>query len=217
MTSAPKSTSKFGVNTPKSAIKNGVLQNLLAEHVPPLSDEKYHATDETFLCQQYQEFLKGVAAVTPRLNKGPLQEAAEAIFGVHPREASHFATAMIAAFRHATSTHIVDGTRTSKWILGIREAMHSERVELPTMRSRSFKEEPSPKRCKMEKMEGPSTSKDDSPGSIFKLYNGRSPTPTQRFSWCRDDEPTVAGGVGESANGNHSEGASVGDSPVGAS
>jgi hypothetical protein len=177
-------------STPKSSIGNGVLEALLSKHVDTLSNEKYNSTDDVFLCMQYHEFLKGVAAVTPRLNKGPVQEAAEAIFGVHPREAAQFASAMVSAYRHATCKHVVDGSRTSKWVMGIRDA-RPQGVELPTMRSDSFKEEQSRplKRCKMER---PSTTMDDSPGRIFKLYNGRSPT--QRDKTCRDDKPTVVGG-----------------------
>ena len=178
--------------TPKSSISNGALENLLSKHVPSLANMKYHNTDNIFLCTEYHEFLKGVATTTPRLNKSQVQKAAENIFGVHPREAGDFAAAMVAAFRHAVNGRVVDGTRTSKYVMGIREASGDIeggikiQAETSCKRQYTVKEEqiasPPPKRMCLPVAVAESPGR----GDIYKLYNGRSPTPTQREEWNQD-------------------------------
>jgi len=171
----------------KSKVTEGHLASLLKEHVHSLAGETYRNNDTTFLCTEYYEFLKGVAAVTPRLNKVPLANATEAVFGIHPRDAQCFATAMHGAFRHATGGKMTNGTRTSKFVLGIRDA--AKGVELPVKRGTPVKEEeqsPPPKRCKVERPDV------DSPGtSIFKMYNGKSPSAAQRKDWALETKPKV--------------------------
>jgi len=172
----------------KSNVTEGQLENLLKEHVSSLSGEAYRNNDITFLCTEYYDFLKGVATVTPRLNKVPLANAAEAVFGVHPREAQTFAAAMHTAFRHASASKITSGSRSSRFVLGIRNA--AKGVELPVKRSAPVKEEqsPPPKRCKVERPDV------DSPGtSIFKMYNGKSPSAAQRNAWAPETKPKVVG------------------------
>ena len=155
---------------------------------------KYQNTDNIFLCTEYHQFLKGAATVTKRLNKSQVQKAAEDIFGVHPRDAGNFAAAMLAAFRHAVNGRLVDGSRTSKYVMGIREA--SGDIEGGIVKEEQIS---SKRKCivKEEQISSPPDKRmclavaiDESPGrgEIFKLYNGRSPTPTQRDMWIQDDQ-----------------------------
>lgn len=168
--------------TSKCTIGNSTLQAFLKEHVPSLNNEKYHCTDSVYICTEYYQFLKACASVTVRLNKSPLAEAAEEVFGVHPREASAFADAMVTAFRSAMTKKVVDGSRTSKFVMGIKDA-RPKGVDGCSFKQEQMKEEqnsPPPKRFKLHTL--PITV-DESPGQIYKLYRGRSPTPAQRAEW----------------------------------
>ena len=72
---------------------------ILKGNVPELRDSEFNVLSTEKICENYRDFLVGVAERTQRMNEGPLRDGAMKAFEISPAKGNAFAERLAQAFR----------------------------------------------------------------------------------------------------------------------
>jgi hypothetical protein len=170
----------------KNTLTVDATRGLLKQHVETIKDGAYKHDDTLYIVAHYNAFLVALAERTDRVAKLAMKEAVQHAFEISSSNAETFAAGIARAFRYCQSKRVIDGSRTPKEVLAVKDALVRRELFVcsPTP-APSFASSRFDSPTKGTEGDLPSKKPKLSPGGIYKLYHCVSPTPAMRAQWSK--------------------------------